>query len=142
MGKITAWRASLPPSQDLTSEERELMTYLEKVYKRWEKKVKTEGWLEGKAAGKAEGLAAGEVRGEAAGKAQAVLAVLQARGLTVPASVQATVSRCTDQTQLDAWVKAAVTVAKAADLLKTAPRKPRAAAPRAPRKPAARKPAR
>jgi len=139
MGKITAWRASLPPSQDLTSEERELMTYLEKVYKRWEKKVKTEGWLEGKAAGKAEGKA----EGEAAGKALAVLSVLQARGLTVPALVQATVSRCSDQAQLDAWVKAAVTVAKAADLLTMAPRKPRAAAaPRAPREPAARKPAR
>jgi hypothetical protein len=113
-----------------TDEEREQMQNWEQAYKRWEKKVQ--------AAGKAEGLAAGK----AEGKAQAVLSVLQARGLTVPASVRATVSRCSDQAQLDAWVKAAVTVSKAADLLATAPRKPRpAAAPQAPRKPAARKPA-
>jgi len=99
------------------------------------------GLAEGKAEGKAEGLAVGKAEGLAAGKAQAVLAVLGARGLTVPASVRAKVLGSTDQAKLDAWVKAAVTVAKAADLLALAPRKPRPAAPPAARKPAARKPA-
>ncbi len=84
-----------------------------------------EGKLKGKAEGKAEGLAAGKAEGKAeglaAGKAQAIEAVLGARGLVVPASVSEALRSCEDQEQLDAWVRAAVTVASAEALLGVLP---------------------
>jgi len=84
-----------------------------KVYERWEKRVKTAAWLEGKA----EGEARGKAKGKAEGEAQAILTVLEARGLEVPDKVRKVVLSCTDLAQLDAWVRAAVTTPSAAALL-------------------------
>jgi hypothetical protein len=76
---------------------------------------------QGKQEGFAEGLNLGEARGKAEGKAEgearAVLAVLEARGIEVPTKVREVVLSCTDLTQLDAWVRAAVTIPGAEALL-------------------------
>jgi len=70
--------------------------------------------------GKAEGEAAGEARGKAEGKAEgkatAVLAVLLARGIDVPADIRTRIAACSDFDQLDTWVRRAATADKAYDL--------------------------
>jgi hypothetical protein len=65
----------------------------------------------------AQGKAEGRAEGEAAGRAHAILAVLAARGLEVPAEVRARVTGCGDLAQLDAWLARAVTAATAADVV-------------------------
>lgn len=56
-------------------------------------------------------------QGQARGKAEAVLAVLAARGLTVSEAVRSEVLACRDMAQLDGWLKAAVTVPSAEAIL-------------------------
>jgi hypothetical protein len=56
---------------------------LERVYERWERRVKAEG------------------------KAEAVLAVLEGRGLTITAAQRRQVLASTDNSELDAWLRAA-----------------------------------
>jgi hypothetical protein len=51
-----------------------------------------------------------QATGRAEGKATALLAVLEARGLAVSADARARILACTDQAQLDLWVRKAVTV--------------------------------
>jgi hypothetical protein len=68
--------------------------------------------------GRREGLA----EGEAKGKAQAILAVLEARGLTVSEAQRAAIVGCGDLGQLDRWVRQAVT-AKTAGALFAAPKR-------------------
>jgi hypothetical protein len=72
--------------------------------------------------GRREGLAEGETKGEAKGKAQAILAVLEARGLTVSEAQRAAIVGCSDPGQLDRWVRQAVTV-KATGALFVAPKR-------------------
>jgi hypothetical protein len=64
------------------------------------------------------------------GMAQAVLSVLQARGVRVTASERARVLGCDDQATLDAWIAAAVTATSVAEVLAPTPRRRPAAAPR------------
>jgi len=63
-----------------------------------------------------QGKAAGEAKGKAAGEAKAVLAVLDARGIDVPARARARIAECSDIDQLDAWVRRAVTADSVHDL--------------------------
>lgn len=58
----------------------------------------------------------GEARGEARGEAKAVLAILDARGITVPDSVRTHIAGCTDLGQLDTWIRRAATAHKIQDL--------------------------
>ncbi len=53
----------------------------------------------------------------AAGKTEAVLAVLEARGLTVTPDQRAQITACKDTARLDRWLRAAVTATNVADLL-------------------------
>jgi hypothetical protein len=55
--------------------------------------------------------------GQAQAKAEAILAVLAARGLTVSEAVRSEVLACRDMAQLDGWLKAAVTVPSAEAIL-------------------------
>ncbi|HZA51906.1 MAG TPA: hypothetical protein VE549_14275, partial [Myxococcaceae bacterium] len=52
----------------------------------------------------------GHREGEAKGKAQAVLAVLEARGLRVSDEQRALIAGCADLERLERWVRKAVTV--------------------------------
>lgn len=58
----------------------------------------------------------GEAKGEARGEANAVLILLDARGLTVSDDARDRITTCTDLDQLAAWIRHAPTVAKAEDL--------------------------
>ncbi|MGH3612156.1 MAG: hypothetical protein ACRDRK_05995 [Pseudonocardia sp.] len=60
------------------------------------------------------GKAEGEAKGKAEGEAKAVLAVLDARGIDVPA--RARIAECSDIDQLDTWERRAVTVDSVHDL--------------------------
>ena len=62
-------------------------------------------------------VAQGKAEGEAAGRAHAVLAVLAARRLDVPAAVRARIAACTDLAKLDAWLGRAVTATSAAEVV-------------------------
>jgi len=103
---LIAWQQSLPPPAEQSEDERELTMNLERVYERWERKT----------------LA----RGKAEGKAEAVLAVLDARGLAVTSAQRKQVLACTDAALLDAWLRAAVTTSSVKALLaESAPRRAR-----------------
>lgn len=52
----------------------------------------------------------GRTEGRAEGEAKALLALLEARGLDVPADGRARITECTDLDQLEAWVRRAVSV--------------------------------
>ncbi|WP_433350907.1 hypothetical protein ACQP25_42175 [Microtetraspora malaysiensis] len=56
-------------------------------------------------------------KGKAEGKAEAIFAVLSARGLSIPDDVRAAIGECSDLERLEAWIPAAVTVQSARDLL-------------------------
>ena len=71
------------------------------------------GRAEGEARGKAEGLTEGEARG----KADSILAILRARGLSVPEPVAAQIRACRNLASLDAWLLRAMTVSSAAEVL-------------------------
>lgn len=58
-----------------------------------------------------------EERGEARGEGRAVLTVLEARGIPVPAAVREQILACTDLAQLETWLRHAVTATTADDLL-------------------------
>jgi hypothetical protein len=58
----------------------------------------------------------GKTEGKAEGEAAALLTVLKARGLTVPAAVRRKIMACTDTTQLTSWLERAVTVRRVDDL--------------------------
>jgi hypothetical protein len=58
----------------------------------------------------------GRTEGEAKGEAKAVLAVLDARDIEVPADVREDIAGCADLEQLDIWVRRAVTANKVHDL--------------------------
>jgi hypothetical protein len=48
-------------------------------------------------------------QGRAEGEAAAVLTVLDARGIEVPADARARITSCTDLDQLDSWLRRAAT---------------------------------
>jgi hypothetical protein len=102
---VASWRDSLPPPQDQLPEEQELMENWQKAYERWEKRVKTQAWLEGKA------------EGEAKGRAEAVVTLLESRGLRVTKAQATQILACTDLKQLDRWLVGAMTTESTAALL-------------------------
>lgn len=62
-------------------------------------------------------FAEGEARGEARGEAKSILTVLDARGITVPTQVRDRILGCADLEQLQKWLRKALEVNFAADLL-------------------------
>jgi len=72
---------------------------------------------EADARGRAAGEAIGEARGEARGEGRAVLTVLDARRVPVPGAVREQILACTDLTQLDTWLRRAVTAATADEVI-------------------------
>ena len=66
--------------------------------------------------GIAEGEARGEARGKARGKAEAVLKLLNARGLAPTDEQRRQVTSSTDPVQLDLWFDRAITASTAAEV--------------------------
>jgi hypothetical protein len=62
------------------------------------------------------GLAEGEARGEARGEQQALLEVLSFRGLQATEEERAHITWCTDQVQLMAWLRKALTISAVSEL--------------------------
>jgi len=83
-----------------------------------EKQGRAEGEAKGRAEGEARGRAEGEARGRAEGRAEGLLTLLQARGLRVSDEGRARILACTDVAQLDAWIRAGVTVASVDELFR------------------------
>ncbi|WP_437797616.1 hypothetical protein [Sorangium sp. So ce693] len=67
----------------------------------------------------AKGVEKGREQGLLEGKVQAVLAVLEARGLEVPAEVRERVVASTDLAELDRWIRRAASAGDARELLAT-----------------------
>jgi len=63
-----------------------------------------------------QGIAEGEARGEAKGKAEAVLKLLDARGLAPTDEQRQLVTASTDPAQLDRWFDRAITASTAAEV--------------------------
>jgi uncharacterized protein YcaQ len=63
-----------------------------------------------------EGVAEGKAEGKTEGKAEAVLGVLDVRGLSVPDDVRHRITTCTDLDRLNTWLGLSVTVKRAEDL--------------------------
>ncbi|WP_280217740.1 hypothetical protein [Nocardia neocaledoniensis] len=62
-------------------------------------------------------FAEGEARGEARGEAKSVLTVLDARGVAVPTEIRDRILSCDDLDQLQKWLRMALEVNRATDLL-------------------------
>ncbi|MGV9781287.1 hypothetical protein [Nocardia farcinica] len=62
-------------------------------------------------------FAEGEAQGEAIGEAKSVLTVLDARGITVSDQVRETILSCRDLDQLQKWLRRALEVGRAEELL-------------------------
>ncbi|HEU4536776.1 MAG TPA: Rpn family recombination-promoting nuclease/putative transposase [Polyangiaceae bacterium] len=93
------------------------------VAEQWLAQGEARGIAKGKAEGLAKGKAEGMAEGEVKGKAHAVLAFLEARGLSVTAAQRAKVLGCTDLGQLEGWVRQAAT-AKTTAALFAPPKRP------------------
>ena len=59
--------------------------------------------------GEAKGRAEGEAKGRAEGEAKALVAVLEARGMTLDAPTRERIMGCTDSDQLQRWIVRAAT---------------------------------
>ena len=68
------------------------------------------------AEGHAKGLVQGKAEGKVEGKADALLVILRARGLHVPADVRTRIEACGDAETLDRWLVRAATVSDPADV--------------------------
>jgi predicted transposase YdaD len=75
-----------------------------------------EGLTRGIQQGIEQGIEQGLAEGRAAGEADAILRVLDARGLKVTAAQRERITGCTDLKQLQEWITRAVTAAKVADI--------------------------
>jgi hypothetical protein len=81
-------------------------------------------WAEAKAAGFAEGETAGFTRGETAGfakgKAEAVIAILAARGIPVSAEARGSIEACKVAAVLDRWIARATTAGSVEEVIAAA----------------------
>ncbi|MBP6608563.1 MAG: hypothetical protein KA258_03180, partial [Deltaproteobacteria bacterium] len=92
-----------PESDDMT------VTELRREFEEFKASLRLEGEAKGKAEGKAEG--------ESKGKADALLAVLTARGVAVPEGVRQKILGCRDLAMLDRLLVQAATASSPADVL-------------------------
>lgn len=76
----------------------------------------SEEFQQAEAKGRVEGEAKGRVEGEARGLADAVLTLLDARGVAVSQAVRDRIFGCTDQGQLRTWLLRAATAATIEDV--------------------------
>jgi hypothetical protein len=94
--------------------------YLSEFARKYHSQGRAEGVAQGLAEGVARGLAEGEAKGlaegVAQGKADAILSVLKARKLAVPAEAEERVRACTDLATLDEWIARAVVVPSAEEI--------------------------
>ncbi|TQS26459.1 hypothetical protein FLW16_25180 [Microbispora sp. KK1-11] len=63
-----------------------------------------------------QGRAEGEAKGRAEGEIEAILTVLDARGLDIPSEARERISRCSDLHLLEKWIRRAVTVTSVDEL--------------------------
>ena len=75
------------------------------------------------AEGRTEGRAEGEAKGKAEGKREALLLVLEGRGLSITRPQRAAILACDDLAKLDRWIAASGKVASVAELVGEAPKK-------------------
>lgn len=73
------------------------------------------------ALGREEGRLQGETLGKALGEANAIVTVLVTRGLKVTDAVRKQITDCSDPRQLTAWLKRAISVARAEDIFTERP---------------------
>ena len=71
-----------------------------------------------------ESKANGTLKGAVTGKADAVLSVLDARGIAVPDEVRAQILACADVDTLDRWIRRAATLKTAAAVVRAPAKKP------------------
>jgi hypothetical protein len=75
------------------------------------------------ARGEARGKAEGKAEGEAKGKREALLLVLDGRGLAISRAQRAAILACEDLARLDRWIAASIKAASVQELLAEAPKK-------------------
>ncbi len=105
---LVAWQQSLPAAVPSTERENDMLENWREIYANWERKVKREGRREE--------------------KAHAIVTVLEARGLEVTNTQRKTLRECSNLTQLEAWLRAAVTTPDVDSLFQVSRTRRRAAA--------------
>jgi predicted transposase YdaD len=81
-----------------------------------------QGLRQGREEGREDGLEEGREEGRLEGERQALLRVLEARGLTLKGAARKRVLACTDLAQLERWLSQAVKVQSVQELFKPRPR--------------------
>ncbi|HRI68602.1 MAG TPA: hypothetical protein PK156_30450 [Polyangium sp.] len=105
---LVAWQQSLPATVPSAESENDMLENWREIYANWERKVKREGRREE--------------------KAHAIVTVLEARGLEVTNTQRKTLRECSNLTQLEAWLRAAVTTPDVDSLFQVSRTRRRAAA--------------
>jgi hypothetical protein len=90
---------------------------------RWVREMREEMFGDQVRALKPKFVAEGEAKGEAKGKREALLLVLEGRGLSITRPQRAAILACDDLVKLDRWIAASGTAASVAELLTPAPKK-------------------
>jgi predicted transposase YdaD len=90
---------------------------------RWVREMRHEMFGDHEAEFLARGKAEGKAEGEAKGKRDALLLVLEGRGLSMTKAQRAAILTCEDLAKLDRWVAASGRVASVQELLAEAPKK-------------------
>jgi hypothetical protein len=90
---------------------------------RWVREMREEMFGDQVRALKPKFVAEGRTEGEAKGKREALLLVLEGRGLSITRAQRAAILACDDLAKLDRWIAASVTAASVAGLLAPAPKK-------------------
>ena len=83
-----------------------------RYFSEWVNKGLEQGLQQGREQGREQGLEQGRAEGEI----EAILAVLDARGLEIPSEARERISRCSDLRLLDKWIRKAVTVTSVDEL--------------------------
>ncbi|ONH31037.1 hypothetical protein [Pseudofrankia asymbiotica] len=118
--------AELDPAKWLFYDDQIKGRLSEAAQKRWEtflmstagRRYRTRVYNEIDATAEARGRVEGRVEGRAEGVARATLALLEKRGLTVPAKIHDRILACTDTEQADLWFDRAFTAMTAEDVVR------------------------
>jgi hypothetical protein len=98
-----------------------------KLESRWVREMRHELFAdaiaEGRTEGRTEGKAEGRAEGEAKGKRDALLLVLDGRGLAITRPERAAILACDDPAKLDRWIAASGKAASVGELLAETPKK-------------------
>jgi hypothetical protein len=108
IARVIDFVAEATETRNPTPEQKEIVMSSQHLVEKWRREMRAQGEADGEERGRAEG--------EARAKADAIVAVLEARGIVLSMEMRDRVLGCTDVKTLELWIRRAATVASAEGL--------------------------